>query len=263
MKRRNLTENETKMAENLRRLWDEKKKEQQIIGKKLTQETAAELMGYDTQGAVSQYLTGKIPLNTDAILLFCKVLGCNPSQINPNLTYLPASNLRGSKNKIESNDVIAYHHEDALPEGSLSIPKSKISFSAGNGHIAHYESIDDAEPAIYRSSWFQKHRINPKNVKIFEVTGDSMEPFVFSGETVLINLAENDVNNIKDGDIYAIRYGDDLRIKRLYKKLDGTLVLRSYNPEYKDEEVSPQLVAEHITIIGKVRDRSGPGKVNK
>ena len=59
--------------------------------------------------------------------------------------------------------------------------------------------------------------------------------------------------------VYALRYGNDLRIKRLYRRLDGTLILRSDNPRYKDEEVPPVLAEEHITIIGRVRDKSGAG----
>ena len=64
---------------------------------------------------------------------------------------------------------------------------------------------------------------------------------------------------VTDGKLYAIRYGDELRVKYLSRRLDGILILRSVNPIYKDEEVSPELASEHITVIGRVRDASGPG----
>ena len=41
---------------------------------KLTQELAAELLGFESQGTVSQYLNGKIPVNTDAALKFAALL---------------------------------------------------------------------------------------------------------------------------------------------------------------------------------------------
>ncbi|EOO9467015.1 helix-turn-helix domain-containing protein, partial [Escherichia coli] len=50
-------------TQRLRAIWDAKKREL-----KLTQELAAELMGFEAQSAVSHYLNGKAPLNTDAAL---------------------------------------------------------------------------------------------------------------------------------------------------------------------------------------------------
>lgn len=154
------------------------------------------------------------------------------------------------------SNVIALHPDDELPHGAVSIKQSNVCFSAGNGHEARYEIIEESEPATYQLSWFQKERINPNNVRRFKVTGDSQEPMLFEGDTVLVNLAERDV---MDGKLYAIRYGNELRLKNLTRLIDGALILRSRNPMYKDEEVPPDLVNEHITIIGRVRDKSGKG----
>lgn len=145
---------------------------------------------------------------------------------------------------------------DELPDGVIAVPEWNVRFSAGNGHEATYEIVEDSEPAYYRRDWFIKERINPTRVRRFRVTGDSMQPFVYPGDHVLVNMAETEV---VDGKVYALRYDSELRVKRLLRRLDGTLILRSDNPEYGDEIVSPELVQEHITIIGRVRDRSGSG----
>lgn len=158
--------------------------------------------------------------------------------------------------KISSSTISAIHPDDALGDDIVYVPESKIAFSAGNGRTANYELIEDEEPASYRLSWFQKYKINPNAVKRFRVTGDSMEPMLFARDTILVNLEET---SIVDNKMYAIRYGDELRVKYLRKKLDGTLILRSVNPLYKEEEVPPALANEHITIIGRVRDASGTG----
>ncbi|SDC70052.1 Phage repressor protein C, contains Cro/C1-type HTH and peptisase s24 domains [Massilia sp. PDC64] len=152
--------------------------------------------------------------------------------------------------------VIAYDPEDGLPDGVVLVPESRIEFSAGNGKEVTYEVIEDAEPAIYRRSWLRKHGLKPERVRRFQVSGDSQEPTLFHGDTVLVNLDET---NIVDGKLYAIRYDNDLRIKFIFRKLDGTLILRSKNAAYPDEEVPPQLANEHISIIGRVRDKSGKG----
>lgn len=59
----------------------------------LTQEGMAERLGGKTQGLVSQYLSGKIPLNYRALVLFCDALGIDPASIRNDL---PEQQLTGS-----------------------------------------------------------------------------------------------------------------------------------------------------------------------
>jgi phage repressor protein C with HTH and peptisase S24 domain len=151
--------------------------------------------------------------------------------------------------------VSAFDPDDGVPEDVVLVPESRIEFAGGDGRI-NYELVEDQEPAAYRRSWFQKYGINPDRVRRFRVTGDSMEPMLFARDTILVNLDETQV---VDGRLYALRYGEQLRVKQLSRRLDGTLILRSVNPLYKDEEVPAELANEHITIIGRVRDRSGTG----
>ncbi len=164
----------------------------------------------------------------------------------------------GEETRFTQSEVRALHPESPPPEDSVQVKEYRVSFSAGRGRQAAYDIIEESEPATYRLSWFQKIGISPKNARRFKVTGDSMEPFLYAGDSVLIDLAENDPTHIIDGKVYAIRYGNDLRIKRLTRRIDGTLILRSDNPAYRDEEVPPELADEHI-IIGRVREKSGAG----
>lgn len=170
----------------------------------------------------------------------------------PSLT----TTIPGRKADTSKSNISAIHPDDTPLDNFVYVPESKIEFSAGNGRTAMYELIEDEEPATYRLSWFQKYGINPSRVRRFRVSGDSMEPLLFARDTILVN---QDETTVVDGRLYAIRYGDELRVKYLSRRLDGTLVLRSVNPQYKDEEISPGMVSEHITVIGRVRDRSGTG----
>lgn len=143
-------------------------------------------------------------------------------------------------------------------EGYIQIKESSIRFAAGNGHVPVFEELTDSVAATYRIDWFQKNHMNPARCIRCKVHGDSMEPFLWDGETVLVNTAET---NIINGKVYAMRYGDELRIKRVYRKLDGGLVLHSDNPEFlpRDEDVPAAVAHEHIAIIGRVREKSGAG----
>lgn len=154
--------------------------------------------------------------------------------------------------------VAAIDDEDHLPDEYVQIRESKVRFAAGNGRQALFDEVASSVPRTYRRSWFVQEGINPENARCCKVHGDSMEPFLFDGDTVLVNLAEKSIVN---GKVYAIRYGEELRIKRVYKKLDGGLVLHSDNPLFlpRDEDVPASVVQEHISVIGRVRDKSGTG----
>ncbi len=154
-------------------------------------------------------------------------------------------------------NVIAVHPDDPLPDGFLYIKESTIAFSGGNGQVSPViELVEESDPVTYSVKWFRKKRINPAYVRRYRVTDQSMEPLLFDGDTILVNHAET---TVRDGFIYAFRYGDDLRVKKLFQRLDGTLTLRSINPAFADEVVPAALVQEHISIIGRVRDKSGSG----
>lgn len=80
---RRITPEDKQAAARLKKLWNEKKE-----ALSLTQEKAAEELGFNTQGAVSQYLNGKVPLNTDTIIKFAKILHVSPEAIKPELSSL-------------------------------------------------------------------------------------------------------------------------------------------------------------------------------
>lgn len=167
---------------------------------------------------------------------------------------------RDAHERADGESILAIHPDDELPPETVSIPEHQIKFSGGNGtSVIDYELSEDAEPATYRLSWLQRNKLSAARLRRFKVSGQSMEPLLFHGDTVLVNLAENSLEHLIDGKVYAIRYGDELRVKRLFRRLDGTLILRSDNEAFKDEEVPPMLVEKHITIIGRVRDKSGSG----
>lgn len=148
--------------------------------------------------------------------------------------------------------------EIETPDHIVQIGVSHVRFSGGNGSaVATYELDEDREPIAYQRAWFIKERLKPDRCKRFRVVGDSQEPFLFAGDWILVNLDETSVDN---GKMYAFRYGDELRVKRLHKRLNGGLLLVSENAtQYPPEEIAPDDVRDHITIIGRVRDKGGKG----
>ncbi|MEJ9962468.1 helix-turn-helix transcriptional regulator [Escherichia albertii] len=83
MKRKPLSEIDLQAAQRLKEIWATKKTQ---LG--LTQERAAEILGFSTQGAVSHYLNGQTPLNLEAVIKFAGLLQVPPESIRPDMADL-------------------------------------------------------------------------------------------------------------------------------------------------------------------------------
>jgi phage repressor protein C with HTH and peptisase S24 domain len=75
-----------------------------------------------------------------------------------------------------------------------------------------------------------------------------MEPTLSEGDLALVHLAER---RLKDGAAYVIEDAGELRVKRIARRLGGSVLVKSDNPRYADEEVSAE-VAEQLRVLGQV-----------
>ncbi|WP_374491621.1 helix-turn-helix transcriptional regulator [Brachymonas sp.] len=153
--------------------------------------------------------------------------------------------------------VMAIDLGESTPEHLVLIPESTARLSAGNGSI-NYDTGESDTAKAYDRQWLSQARLNPRYLRRFKVRGDSMENTLYSGDTVLVNELET---QIIDGKVYALLVGDDFRVKRLYTMVDGSLILHSDNAHWvpRQETLTPQQVQDYVRIIGRVRDKSGPG----
>ncbi|MBE8574087.1 LexA family transcriptional regulator [Vibrio sp. OPT18] len=77
--------------------------------------------------------------------------------------------------------------------------------------------------------------------------GDSMVPVFSDGAKLAIDSGKT---VIKDGELYVVAYDGCLRVKVLFKTLNG-IRLCSYNPMFKDEEYTHEELSS-FNVIGKV-----------
>jgi phage repressor protein C with HTH and peptisase S24 domain len=109
--------------------------------------------------------------------------------------------------------------------------------SAGPGADVH----DEAVVKVRMDARLLRERIGNgfSNIKIASVSGDSMEPTLSHGDQVLIDTS---CERFIDDAIYAIQQDGHLRFKRIKKRLDGSIIVKSDNsPEvetYTAEEAS-------------------------
>lgn len=158
----------------------------------------------------------------------------------------------------EQEDVVAIDDTEPIdPDNYVQIKEYTINFAGGPGSEPDYEELVTSVPVTYRLSWFQERGINYKHCKRFTVSGTSMEPLLYAGDKITVDL--NDCVDIRSGHVYALIIENELKVKKLVKQINGNLIIRSVNPEYPDEILTKDDINVYIKIIGRVVDKSGSG----
>jgi len=117
-----------------------------------------------------------------------------------------------------------------------------IEFPAGEGKAVAVQELRTAagagaesleEPPIgyayFRTSWLRKHGLNVDRCRIISVIGDSMEPTLLDGCTILL---DRDRTDPRDGGIFVVNGSDGLIVKRLKREKGGEWILTSDNPAW-------------------------------
>ena len=126
--------------------------------------------------------------------------------------------------------------------------------SAGPGRYAWKQEVVDNSHA-FRREWLQAKGLHKNECRLITVKGDSMSPYLQDGDIVLVNMADR---AIKSGEVYAIAVEEELRVKRLVKRSDGSLEVKSDNPspQYPTETLEGAKI-ERLNVIGRVVWRGG------
>lgn len=171
-----------------------------------------------------------------------------PPTIGMTITSIPAIATPPPGSRVDVWDSLA-----DLPHGGayVQVPHYDVAVSAGDG----CQWVDHAnnDPLVFRSRWFQARGAKPEDCRAIYVRGDSMAPTLNDGDTVLIDVSRTQV---RDDSIYALVYGGDLYIKRLFRIPGGGLELRSDNPRHLNREVTGGAMAD-VHVLGEMIWRAG------
>ncbi len=103
------------------------------------------------------------------------------------------------------------------------------------------------ERYAFHRSFLRDEGISPKNSVLMLVRGDSMEPLLRDGDTILIDQNENIP---VDGQIFVVGLDDELMVKRLQKTATGWNIC-SLNPGYSPIAIESE--QENFRVYGRVR----------
>lgn len=133
---------------------------------------------------------------------------------------------------------------NAAAGGFQSIPIYDVRLAAGAASFAEGAQQIGAMPVdlgLLRSIG----RISGDGLAGFEAEGDSMFPLIADGARVLADLNDS---RLREG-VFAFRFDDELRIKRLRRTVDGVEVI-SQNPLYEPELLRGEDL-DRFAIIGR------------
>lgn len=142
--------------------------------------------------------------------------------------------------------VVTGHRLDGEP-GYVVVPQIDVSASAGPGAINGDEEVNGG--LSFSRQWLHKRGMQPDNLKVIRVTGDSMQPVLNDGDKVLVDIGDT---TPKSGRAYVLRQGDELLVKYCQLLPDGLLRVSSANTNYPTYDIDLAKTAG-VSIVGRVR----------
>ena len=141
----------------------------------------------------------------------------------------PAQGAQAIKRAVEHGDFIF-------------MPRNRLRFSSGRGGILSSDQVVDS--IAFRAEWVKRVlNAESRDLILIEVVGDSMAPTIEDSDLIVANLAEP---RFRQDGIYLIRHDSGLTVKRIQRRPDGKLLMRSDNPKYES------MIVPTVKIIGRV-----------
>jgi len=133
-----------------------------------------------------------------------------------------------------------------IGEDFAAIRLHDVQLAAGDGAKNWPNSATSA--LAFPKPWLHQNGISPAAASLVWISGDSMLPTLKSGAMAIINHNRRDPRKRR---VYALRQGDELRVKRLERLGPDQLLITSDNPDYPAELLSGADL-DDVEIIGEV-----------
>lgn len=217
-------------AAKLKAIWSERAKQRGLTQDKLAQELGI------TQGAVSQYLNGRIPMNYRTLRAFTDALGIAETDIRSDLPEQQL-NVPSSSPTEEYLEVLALPQSLGLTDGSEA------------------EEYAQANAMKFRKSVLRQKGILTRPLAMFYARGHSMEPTISDGDSVLLDTSDT---NAVDGGMYVVSWLDGRRHAQGVRRamtLEGEVFFASDNPKGDHCWQKPRRMnskTQPVVVVGRV-----------
>ncbi|PMU87098.1 MULTISPECIES: S24 family peptidase [unclassified Pseudomonas] len=226
----------------------------------LNQMEVGERCGWNSpQSTVSQYMTGKVALNLDALVKLSRALDFEPYEVSPTL----ASGIRRASPGHPKGDAPKDAANTPFPAGDDAgviddryafIPQYDARAAAGVGHDNPHVEVKST--LAFKRDWLRLKGANPTTLIVIYADGESMWPTIDHHDVLLLDTSKTDP---VDGHVFVLASNDKGTIvKRLIKRGDSWII-QSDNPDgnkYPDIVLPDGEIYEH-RIVGRVIWRGG------
>jgi hypothetical protein len=134
--------------------------------------------------------------------------------------------------------------------GLKLVPKLAVGASAGAGALMNGEPL--AGKVGFDEAWLRKLGVEPANVSLIRVEGDSMQPALNDGDDIMVDRG-GALKPLRDG-IHVIRIDGALMVKRLARAPGGRLSVLSDNaayPSWPDRDPAEVEVVGRVVWVGR------------
>ncbi|WP_309684950.1 S24 family peptidase [Stenotrophomonas sp. SORGH_AS_0321] len=217
-------------AIKLKAAWDGRAR-----GLGITQEKMAHELGI-TQGAVSQYLNGKIPMNYRTLKAFTSALGIEDVEVRTDLPEQQYSS--PAPHDDQYADVIGY--SQAVGLGAAGVEA---------------EEYAETHSLKFKKTSLRRRGIYNHPLAIYYGKGDSMEPVIQDGDAILFDTSDT---RVVDGVLYLVQMHGACNAEYFVKRamiLDGIVYFTSDNPNGDHQWQKPRRMDSErnpITVVGRV-----------
>ena len=123
---------------------------------------------------------------------------------------------------------------------------SELASAAGDGAVVEHERVTGR--IKFRRAWLARHGLVARHCRVIQVSGESMEPTLVDGCSILVNLASR---RRRVGHIYVVRTADGLVVKRVGRDASGVWQLVSDNANKQIWPTRP--FPADAVVIGEVK----------
>jgi len=129
------------------------------------------------------------------------------------------------------------------------IPLYNVAAAAGSGAEVDREFVVDF--LAFKAEWIRVQLgLSPQDLYLIHVNGESMEPTLRPGDTILID--HRAANEFPSDGIYVLRMNNTLLVKRLQMLPGSVIKVTSDNPAYEPFTLDLKQSASEVGIIGRV-----------
>ncbi len=131
-------------------------------------------------------------------------------------------------------------------DGGDYVGVSELAGAAGGGAVVDHERITGR--VKFRREWLSRHGLAAGDCRVIQVLGESMEPTLVDGCSILVNQASR---RRRAGRIFVVRTDDGLVVKRAGKDRADAWQLVSDNPNKQAWPTVPW--PDDAPVIGEVK----------